>query len=92
MEAVSLNFGFLSRHDLRLVQIAALAERYFHEDPPGALIRLRQLAEMLVKEIAARHALLPKGRASFDEVLAALKVRGVLPKAAAEVFYHVKRV
>lgn len=92
MEAVSLNFGFLSRHDLRLVQIAALAERYFHEDPPGALIRLRQLAEMLAKEIAARHALLTKGRASFDEVLSELKIRGVLPKAAAEVFYHVKRV
>jgi type I restriction enzyme R subunit len=92
MGADSLNFGFLSRHDRRLSQLAALAERYFHEDPPSALFRLRQLAEMLGKEIAARHALLPRGRASFDEVLSELKLRGVLPKAAAEVFYHVKRV
>ncbi|MFN6980831.1 MAG: type I restriction-modification system endonuclease [Brevundimonas sp.] len=88
----SLNFGFLERQDPRLAQIAALAERYFHEDPPGSLFRLRQLAELLSKEIAARHALLPKGRASFDEVLSELKTKGVLPKAAADVFYHVKRV
>jgi type I restriction enzyme R subunit len=92
MAGGSLNFGFLERHDLRLAQVATLAERYFHDDPPGSLFRLRQLAELLSKEIAARHALLPKGRASFDEVLSELKAKGVLPKAAADVFYHVKRV
>lgn len=92
MAGGSINFGFLERHDLRLAQVATLAERYFHDDPPGSLFRLRQLAELLSKEIAARHALLPKGRASFDEVLSELKAKGVLPKAAADVFYHVKRV
>lgn len=92
MGAGSLNFGFLERHDLRLAQVAALAERYFHEDPPGALIRLRQLAEMLSKEIAARHGLLAKSWASFDETLTELKLKGVLPNAASEVLYHVKRV
>jgi len=92
MGAASLNFDFLGHHDPGLPQIAALAERYFADDPPASLIRLRQLAEVLAKEIAARHALLPKGRASFDDVLSLLKMRGVLPKSAAEVFYHVKRV
>lgn len=92
MGAGSLNFGFLDQHDPRLAKVAALAERYFHEDPPGTLFRLRQLAELLGKEIAARHAILPKGRTSFDDVLSQLKLSGVLPKSAAEVFYHVKRV
>jgi type I restriction enzyme, R subunit len=35
------NFGFLGDHDPDLVKIGALAERYFRDDPPTALIKLR---------------------------------------------------
>jgi hypothetical protein len=38
------NFGFLGDHDPDLVKIGALAERYFRDDPPTALIKLRQFA------------------------------------------------
>src|SRR5690606_27447987 len=86
------NFDFLAVHDPGLARLGALAERYFHDDAPGALIKLRQLAEFLAKDIAARHALLPSSAASFDDALRALKLRSVLPRDVADLFYHLKRV
>lgn len=90
--AVSSNFSFLSSHDVQLARLGALAERYFNDDAPAALIKLRQLAEFLAKEVAARHALLPSAQANFDDTLRALKLRGVLPREVADLFFHLKRV
>jgi hypothetical protein len=56
------NFGFLSGHDPKLVQLGAFAERYFRDDPPTCLIKVRQLAELVAKLIAAHHALYAKDR------------------------------
>jgi type I site-specific restriction endonuclease len=85
------NFDFLQSHSPQLAKLGALAERYFHGDPPGALGKLRLLGEFLAKEIAAQHALLPSGQPSFDDVLRALKAHGVLPHDVADFFYHLKR-
>ena len=51
---VSSNFSFLSAQDERLARLGALAERYFFDDGPSALIKLSQRAEFLAKEVAAR--------------------------------------
>ncbi len=88
----SSNFEFLKRHDDQLARLGALAERYFHDDAPAALLKLRQLAEFLAKEVAARHALLPSSRASFDDTLRGLKLRGVMPRDVADFFYFLKRL
>lgn len=88
----SSNFEFLEHHDVQLARLGALAERYFHDDAPAALLKLRQLAEFLAKEVAARHALLPSSQASFDDILRALKLRGVLPRDVADFFYLLKRL
>lgn len=90
--AVSSNFNFLSAHDVQLARLGALAERYFNDDAPAALIKLRQLAEFLAKEVAARHALLPSAEANFDDTLRALKLRAVVPREVADLFYHLKKV
>ena len=45
------NFAFLSVHDAQLVQLGALAERYFRDDPGTAIFKLRQFAELLCKTI-----------------------------------------
>lgn len=90
--AVSSNFNFLSAHDVQLARLGALAERYFHDDAPAGLIKLRQLAEFLAKEVAARHALLPSAQANFDDTLRALKLRAVMPREVADLFYHLKKV
>lgn len=92
MAGVSSNFNFLALHDTQLARLGALAERYFHDDAPGALSKLRLLAEMLAKEVAARHALLPSSQASFDDALRSLKVHGILPREVGELFYYLKRL
>lgn len=86
------NFHFLSSHDGQLARLGGLAERYFHDDAPGSLLKLRQLAEFIAKEVAARNALLPASSVSFDDVLRTLKVRAVLPHEVADLFYHLKRL
>ncbi|WP_342708779.1 type I restriction-modification system endonuclease [Bradyrhizobium sp. B124] len=89
---VSSNFTFLAAQDERLARLGALAERYFFDDAPSTLIKLRQLAEFIAKDVAARHGLLPTSSATFDEVLRSLKVRSILPREIADLFFHIKRL
>lgn len=89
---VSSNFAFLAAHDERFARLGALAERYFFDDAPSALIKLRQLGEFIAKDVAARHGLLPSNVATFDEVLRALKLRSILPLEVANLFFHLKKV
>lgn len=86
------NFAFLGAHSERVARLGALAERYFREDPPAALIKLRQFGEFIAKDVAARQGLLPAAAVSFDDVLRTLKARGVLPREIADLFYHLKRM
>lgn len=86
------NFDFLAEQDERLARIGALAERYFYDDSPAALIKLRQFAEFIAKDVAARHALLPQPSVTFDEILRTLKIRTILPREIADLFYHLKRL
>src|SRR4051794_38372145 len=88
----SSNFDFLAVQDERLARLGALAERYFFDDAPSALIKLRQLAEFLAKEVAARHGLLPKSSITFDEVLRTLRVQAILPREIADLLFHLKRL
>ena len=53
----SANFGFLAEHDEQFVRLAALAERYFADDPNTSLIKLRQFSELLAQQVAARYGL-----------------------------------
>jgi type I restriction enzyme R subunit len=85
------NFYFLESEP-RLARLGALAERYFRDDPPAALIKLRQFAELMAKDVAARHGELPDARVTFDEALRRLRLSGALPREVAELFYHLKRV
>jgi len=93
MRAEGTNFRFLrSGDDDQLFRLATLAEQYFSTDPPSSLSKLRLFAELMAKDVAARHALLPSGSASFDDVLRALKVRAVMPREIGELFFQLKRV
>ena len=55
---ISPNFDFLGVHGAQLVQLAALAERYFKDDPNTCLIKLRQFGEVLAQLTAAKSGLL----------------------------------
>jgi type I restriction enzyme R subunit len=86
------NFGFLSAHDPRLAALGAQAERYFREDPPTTIFKLRQLAETLAKLIAARHAVYLGDREAFEETLRRLSFDRILPREAADVFHALRKV
>ncbi|MBE0482039.1 MAG: type I restriction-modification system endonuclease [Bacterioplanes sp.] len=48
------NFAFLSEYDPLFLQLAQSAERAFSADPNTTLIKLRQFAEAIAQEVAAR--------------------------------------
>src|SRR5260370_42334824 len=85
------NFGFLEKQDPKLVQLAALAERYFRDDPPTALLKLRQFAELLAKLIAAHHGLYEGEREKFEDILRRLSLDRILPRETADVFHQLRR-
>lgn len=68
MQPGSANFGFLKPHGEQLFTLAALAERYFRTDPNTTMFKLRQYAELMARDVAARNGLLR----SPDENLAGL--------------------
>lgn len=92
MRADSANFGFLKAQNAQLFRLAAQAEHYFTDDPSTCLIKLRQFAEFMAKEVAARHAALPLRSVTFDDVLRELRMRSVLPREIADLFFHLKRL
>ena len=88
----SVNFAYLRGHDLRLATLGAQAERYFREDPSTSIIKLRQLAELLAKLIAAHHALYRGERETFEETLRRLSYERIIPKEAADVFHALRKI
>jgi type I restriction enzyme R subunit len=86
----SQNFAFLESHDSRLVQLGALAERYFAEDPSTTLFKLRQLAELLARLVAARTAQYKGPDETFSDLLRRLKLERLLPRAAADLFHQLR--
>jgi type I restriction enzyme R subunit len=48
------NFYFLEDHDPVFFQLASSAEQFFAADPNTAIVKLRQFAEALAKDIASR--------------------------------------
>ncbi len=59
--AMHSNFAFLSEYDPLFFQLAQSAERAFSADPNTTLIKLRQFAEAIAQEVAARSGV------AFDE-------------------------
>lgn len=93
MQAVAtVNFDFLRPHDLNLVRLAGLAERYFRDDPSTALIKLRQFAELLAKLIAAHHAVYLGEREGFDDLLRRLAYERIVPREVGNVFHALRKI
>lgn len=84
------NFDFLTTYDAQLVRLGALAERYFKEDPNTCLIKLRQFAELLAQQLAARIGLYTKPDESFAELLVRLKVERAMPREAGDLFHQLR--
>ncbi|MCG9915537.1 MAG: type I restriction-modification system endonuclease [Phenylobacterium sp.] len=90
MSATSANFEFLRPHGPQLVRFAAQAEHYFRTDPNTTLIKLRQFAELLAKEVAARTGCLRSPDDAFSDVLGALGRAGYVPRQSLDLFHHLR--
>jgi type I restriction enzyme R subunit len=88
---LATNFGFLGEHDEQLVRLGMLAERYFPEDPNTALLKLRQLGELLAQLLASRTGLFLSDEEPQYELLRRLQDSGVLPRQVAQLFGEVRR-
>src|SRR5882724_6289842 len=91
-QITSANFGFLARHDVQLVRLGALAERYFGDDPSTALIKLRQFGELLAQLSAAQAGLFTSPDEPQTDLLRRLKFERVVPAEVADLFHQVRVV
>ena len=92
MTAESANFQFLRSHDVQLVRLGALAERYFRDDPSTCLIKLRQFGEVLAQLTAARTGMFVSTEESQADLLRRLKVERVIPQEVADLFHQIRIV
>jgi len=84
------NFEFLKSYDAQLCRLGALAERYFTEDPNTCLIKLRQFAELLAQQLAARMGLYTSADEPFSDLLQRLKAERAMPREAGDLFHQLR--
>jgi type I restriction enzyme R subunit len=85
------NFAQLEAHDEQLLRLGMLAERYFPDDPNTALLKLRQLAELLAQHVAANVGEYQStGEPQYD-LIRRLQDQGILPREIAQLFGEVRR-
>lgn len=88
----SPNFHFLGEHDPLLFDYAARAERYVFDDPNTALMKLRQFAELLSQQAAARAGIIVEEKDSFLDVLNMLWERRIVDREISQLFHSVRKL
>jgi type I restriction enzyme R subunit len=91
MRAKSANFGFLEPHGDQLFRLAALAEHYFRTDPNTCLFKLRQFAELLAREVAARTGMLATPDEALSGLLGEIGRSGNAPPRVMDLFHYLRR-
>lgn len=86
----SPNFAFLAPHDVQLVRLGALAERYFAEDPVTSLIKLRQFGEALAQLVAAHTGLYADAGETQFQLLQRLEEADMLADPTASLFHTIR--
>ena len=72
------NFGHLEVHDAQLVRLGMLAERYFADDPNTALLKLRQLCELLAQLVATKIGLYTSRDEAQYDLVRRLQEQGII--------------
>lgn len=87
----SQNFAFLAQHDGTLLRLATLAEKFFHDDPNTAVIKLRQFGELLAQQVAANSGLFQTRDEAQSDLLRRLKWEQVITPRAADLFHALRK-
>lgn len=85
------NFAHLARVQADLAQLGGRAERFFSEDPNTCLLKLRQFAELLAQQVAARAGLYVPEEDNQATLLSRLRQRGWLPREVADLFHWIRK-
>ncbi|WP_201860528.1 DUF4145 domain-containing protein [Microvirga soli] len=88
----SANFDHLRAISEQLFRLGFLSERFFAEDPNTSLIKSRQFAETLLKEVAARTgSYRPEMREQFIDMLQRLQGERIIPREVSDVFHAIRK-
>ncbi len=90
-DGMSANFRHLRPYDAQLFRLGALAERYFPDDPNTALLKLRQLGELLAQQTASRFGMELRVEETQQQLVQRLTFEGVLDREVADLFHEVRR-
>jgi len=89
-QSATSNFSFLEPYEPLLAALGRDAERYFAEDPALCLIKVRQFADLLARQVALRLAVAIHQSAPLLHILNCLKNRGVA-KQVLDIFHAIQR-
>ena len=90
-QPIQSNFAQLAEHDEQLLRLGLLAERYFPEDPNTSIIKLRQLAELLAQQVAARIGIYKSAEENQYDLIRRLQDKAVFTREIAQLFGEVRR-
>ena len=85
------NFAHLASLQADLAQLGGRAERFFAEDPNTCLLKLRQFAELMAQQVAARAGLYIPDEDSQITLLNRLRQQGWLPRDVADLFHWIRK-
>lgn len=91
MTPLHSNFLHLARIQEDLARLGVAAERYFAEDPNTSLLKLRQFAELMAQQVAARVGIYLVEESNQATLLSRLKAGGWLPRETADLFHWIRK-
>ncbi|MBL0039520.1 MAG: DUF4145 domain-containing protein [Xanthomonadales bacterium] len=89
-EDLLAELGLLVGHDPPLLEIAASPENTFSKDPNSTLVKLRQLAEHLVRSLAAQVGLTSGREMIFADLIAAVAPRIQMDTKVVRLLHHLR--
>src|SRR5262249_8582204 len=75
----SINFEFIRSHQPELATLGGFAEFYSHNDPDGALVKLRNFAEEFVKDLYVKLGLPALAQASLYDLTREVSFKKAVP-------------
>jgi type I restriction enzyme R subunit len=85
------NFAHLERLQAELARLGMGAERYFADDPNTCLLKLRQFAEVMAQQVAARAGIYTADEENQAALLSRLKLSNWLPRETADLFHVLRK-
>lgn len=85
------NFEFLKQHDSIFYDLATASEQFFRVDPNTTLIKLRQLAESMSKDIASKLGIVLKEQITQTELIYQIDRKLSLDSVVKDLFHTLRK-